>query len=217
MVYKKGSKGEIVKKIQKVLNLYPDGIFGILTEEAVKEFQKTHGLTADGIVGAATLAKLGITAIQQSTGLKKSKRVITEIIVHCSATPAGCHYTVDDIRRWHKQQGWSDVGYHYIVYIDGTVVKGRDVDLVGAHCAKGGHNQHSIGVCYIGGVDNKPNVPAYRQPAKDTRTTKQKESLLKLLKDLKQLYPKAKIYGHRDFDSSKACPSFDAKKEYATI
>lgn len=213
MTYRKGSRGEVVKQIQKVLHLYPDGIFGIVTEEAVKTFQEKNGLKADGIVGPATLAKLGIAAIQ--TTWKKSKRNITELIVHCSATPDGCNYTVDDIRRWHKAQGWSDIGYHYVIYRNGEIVLGRDVDLIGAHCV--GHNSKSIGICYIGGVDCKPDVPAYRQPAKDTRTPEQKKALRKLLRELKALYPQAKIYGHHNFDSGKACPSFNAKREYRDI
>ena len=58
MTYKIGSRGEIVKQIQKALHLYEDGIYGINTEEAVKKFQASHGLKPDGIVGPATLAKL---------------------------------------------------------------------------------------------------------------------------------------------------------------
>ena len=212
VLYRKGSpKSEVVKQIQKALNLYPDGIFGILTEEAVKEFQALHGLKVDGIVGPATLAKL------IPFRLKKSKRIITELIVHCSATPEGRDYSVEDIRRDHIKQGWSDIGYHYVIYRDGKVNNGRDVDLIGAHCAKGGHNTHSIGICYIGGVENKPNVPYYLQKAKDTRTNEQKAALLSLLMDLKKLYPKATIYGHHDFDKGKECPSFDAKTEYKRL
>lgn len=212
-LFKKGSKGEVVKQIQKALHLYPDGIFGVLTEEAVKEFQAKNKLTVDGIVGPATLAKLGI----QFFTLKKSKRRIDEIIIHCSATPEGRDLTVEQIRKDHIKQGWSDIGYHYVIYRDGTIMNGRDVDIVGAHCAKGGHNQYSIGVCYIGGVENKPGVPYNKLKAKDTRTELQKMSLLSLLLDLKKLYPKAKIYGHHDFESGKDCPSFDAKNEYKRL
>lgn len=203
-IYKKGSRGEVVKQIQKALNLLPDGIYGVLTEERVKEFQREHGLKADGVVGPATLAKL-IPA-----RWKRSKRKITEIIVHCSATSEGKDYTVLDIRRWHKQQGWSDIGYHYVIYRNGHIEPGRDVDLIGAHCE--GHNAHSIGVCYVGGVAHDGKTP------KDTRTLAQKAALISVLTELKQMYPGAKIYGHRDFDKKgKACPSFDAKTEYSKL
>lgn len=210
-LYKLGSIGEMVKQIQEALNLYPDGVFGISTEQAVKEFQNINGLKADGIVGPATLAKL------IPLRFKKSKRVITEIIIHCSATPEGKDYTVEDLRNWHKQQGWSDIGYHYVIYRNGAIMLGRDVDIVGAHCSKGGHNLHSIGICYIGGLEYKENTYTHLLKAKDTRTDAQKAALLSLLYDLKKLYPGAKIYGHHDFDPSKACPSFDAKKEYKTL
>lgn len=211
-LYKRGCpKSEMVKQIQKALHLYPDGIFGILTEEAVRHFQKEHNIKADGIVGPKTLLLL----IPER--LKKSRRYISEIIVHCSATPEGKDYTVDDIRKWHRQQGWSDIGYHYVIYRDGTLAFGRDVDLVGAHCSKNGHNQNSIGVCYIGGIENKSGVPTALQKAKDTRTNEQKEALLSLLMSLRRMYPQAQIWGHRDFDSGKDCPSFNARKEYRDL
>jgi N-acetylmuramoyl-L-alanine amidase len=202
ITYKIGSRGEVVKQIQKALHLLPDGIFGTLTRDAVTQFQVKNRLKADGIVGSATLSKL-IPA-----RFKRSKRRITEIIVHCSATPEGKDYTVFDIRRWHKQQGWSDIGYHYVVYRNGHIEAGRDVDIIGAHCE--GHNAHSIGVCYIGGVARDGKTP------KDTRTLAQKASLISVLTELRQMYPQAKIYGHRDF-AHKDCPSFDAKLEYKNI
>jgi N-acetylmuramoyl-L-alanine amidase len=206
-LYKRGSRGEAVKQIQKALagaglKVITDGVYGTITEEAVREFQSKNGLKPDGIVGPATLAKL-IPA-----RLKRSKRTIKEIIVHCSATPEGKDYTVLDIRRWHKQQGWSDIGYHYVIYRNGHVEPGRNVDIAGAHCE--GHNMHSIGVCYIGGMTRDGKKP------KDTRTLSQKAALLSLLLDLKKLYPQAKIYGHCDF-SNKACPCFDAKDEYRRL
>lgn len=135
-------------------------------------------------------------------------RTINEIIVHCSATPEGRHHTVQDIRRWHLERGFKDIGYHYVVYLDGSIHAGRSTKLTGAHCT--GHNRNSIGVCYIGGMS------ADMKHAKDTRTDAQKRALVSLLKELKRRYPNARIYGHRDF-AQKACPSFDARKEYATL
>lgn len=206
MTYKYGSRGEVVKQIQTALHLYPDGIFGRQTEEAVKEFQRKNRLTVDGIVGPATLLKL------IPFRLKKSSRPINKIIVHCSATPEGKDFTVDDIRSWHKQKGWSDIGYHYVVYRDGSVHVGRDVNRQGAHCADNNGNIGSIGVCYIGGCARDGKT------VKDTRTDAQKTALLNLLIDLKKLYPHAVILGHRDLDKhGKLCPSFDAKKEYSRL
>lgn len=134
-------------------------------------------------------------------------RDIKEIIVHCSATPEGRNYTVEEIDHWHKNRGWSGIGYHYVIYLDGSIHKGRDIEKVGAHCTN--HNKNSIGVCYIGGCDKDMNP-------KDTRTQEQKDALIEILTRLKKRYPDAKIYGHRDF-ANKACPSFDATTEYAEI
>lgn len=201
----KGSKGEQVVRLQKALHLIQDGIFGTLTEEAVKAFQKSHGLKPDGIVGDKTWALL----VPMEGVLKLSTRRIDRIIVHCTATPEGRAETVDSIRKMHKAQGWSDIGYHYLIYLDGSVHVGRNVNIIGAHCF--GYNANSIGVCYVGGCDKKMKT-------KDTRTEAQKKSLLELLKDLRRLYPKARIYSHRDLDNKgKACPSFDATSEYKNI
>ena len=199
MVLKLGSRGNEVKLLQEKLNLKVDGIFGPLTEEAVKDFQRSNGLEVDGIVGANTLSKLNLSV---------NKRNIKEIIVHCSATPEGKDFTVADIKRWHLARGFSDIGYHYVIYRDGSIHTGRDESIIGAHCT--GHNTNSIGVCYIGGCVSNGKTP------KDTRTPQQKQSLVKLLKELKTKYPQASIHGHRDF-SSKACPSFDATKEYSSL
>ena len=218
-LYQRGSRGEIVKQIQKALCGAGyhvgviDGIFGQMTEDAVLMFQKANGLTADGIVGPATLAKL------IPNRFKKSRRNITKIIIHCSATPEGEDLTVEQIRKDHKAQGWSDIGYHYVIYRDGSIHEGRDVNLQGAHCGDNGGNIGSIGICYIGGKERRiPGVAYKNLKDKDTRTDAQKVALLNLLLTLRKLYPQAKIYGHRDFDMhGKTCPCFDAKKEYSNI
>ena len=135
-------------------------------------------------------------------------RKINLIIVHCSATPEGKDFTVDDITRWHKARGFKTIGYHFVIYRDGTIHGGRQVSEEGAHCV--GHNANSIGVCYIGGLAADGKTP------KDTRTDAQKLSLHNLLSQLKKSYPGVAIRGHRDF-AAKACPSFDATKEYYNL
>ncbi len=203
-ILKRGSRGDDVVRLQNFLKIYPDGIYGRLTEEAVRELQTKYGLVADGIVGAHTW-----DIINGNQSLKKSKRTINEIIVHCTASREGQPLSVDAIRRMHKlERGWSDVGYHYIIYLDGSVHEGRNVNISGAHCLH--HNTHSIGVVYVGGVMKDGKTP------KDTRTPEQKAALVKLLKQLKAIYPKATIHGHCEY-ANKACPCFDAKKEYASL
>ena len=135
-------------------------------------------------------------------------RKINEIIVHCAATPEGKNFKAADIDRWHRERKMKCIGYHYVVDLDGTVEPGRPESEIGAHCL--GHNQYSIGVCYVGGLAADGKTP------KNTRTAAQKEALLALLKKLRAKYPNASIHGHRDF-AAKACPSFDATTEYKNI
>lgn len=135
-------------------------------------------------------------------------RGINEIIVHCAATREGRDFTVEDITRWHKARGFATIGYHYVIYRDGSIHEGRPLEQIGAHCV--GHNKHSIGICYIGGCASDGKTP------KDTRTPEQKEALLALLRRLKARFPNATIHGHRDF-AAKACPSFDARSEFRSL
>lgn len=202
---KKGSRGSDVKALQLKLNLMPDGIFGPLTEEAVREFQRANRLTVDGIVGPATWDKLGLTTTTIN-------RKITEIIVHYTATPQGEDYTVDQVRQWHLARGFNDIGYHYLIGLDGKVSKGRDINIAGAHCT--GHNTCSIGIAYVGGCPAR-SVKNWANIGLDTRTTAQKSALRTLLKQLRQQFG-ASIHGHNEF-ASKPCPGFNAKEEYKDL
>lgn len=128
--------------------------------------------------------------------------------MHCTATPQTT--TVESIKQyWKTQLGWKMPGYHFIVKADGQVVNLLPIEQV-SNGVKG-FNSVTINVCYIGGIDNN------KKPT-DNRTPQQKQSLLKVLKELKQKFPKAIIQGHSQFPNvNKACPCFDAKKEYKNI
>ncbi len=135
------------------------------------------------------------------------KRKINKIIIHCSATPPSMDVGADTIDEWHKQRGWSGIGYHFFIKRDGQIEIGRTLEIHGAHTS--GHNKDAIGVCYAGGVDSN-------MCPEDNRTSEQIASFLLLLRFLKNTFPKAIIHGHRDF-STKACPSFDATSEYKNL
>ncbi|WP_104753260.1 N-acetylmuramoyl-L-alanine amidase [Helicobacter salomonis] len=130
-------------------------------------------------------------------------RHIDKIIIHCSATKAGKDFRAKDIDMWHKQRGFKCIGYHFVILLDGTIEIGRALQQIGAHCK--GHNKTSIGICYIGGLNS------HEKPA-NTLTPEQKMTLLNLCAELLQKYPFAKIYGHKDFNPAKACPSFEVKE-----
>lgn len=201
--------------MQGKLNLAQDGIFGPITEEAVRDFQKRKGLSVDGVVGSKTWAALGVVTAQK-------KRTITDIILHCTATPEDKAVTMASIKAGHLARGFKDIGYHYVIDLDGTIRKGRDESLIGAHCT--GYNAHSIGVSYIGGVKTDGKTP------KDTRTEAQKTAMARLVKELLAKYPGAKVKGHRDYSPDlngngtvepwewiKACPCFEVKTWLPTV
>lgn len=150
---------------------------------------------------------------------------IDSIIIHCSATKEGVNFKAKDIDRMHKQRGFNQIGYHYVIDLDGTIEPGRPLNKYGAHCNTKGfsgqsYNKHSIGICYIGGLDSNG------KPA-DTRTEAQKQALHNLVSEISQKYQIFEILGHRDTspDSDgdgevepaewiKSCPCFDVGAEF---
>ena len=136
-------------------------------------------------------------------------RKINKIIIHCTATPEDRPHDVADITRWHLARGFNTIGYHYLIHIDGRIEQGRPIEKQGAHCS--GQNRGSIGICYVGGMTKD------MKKAKDTRTPKQKDSLILLMIQLMYKYNKdMTIHGHNEF-ANKACPSFNVQEEYANL
>lgn len=132
-------------------------------------------------------------------------RTLDRIVLHCSATEEGHPFGAADIRRWHTSppRNWSDIGYHYVILLDGTVEYGRPVDQVGAHVK--GHNSTTVGVCYIGGLRNGEPV--------DTMTAEQEVAFLELVYSLRKSLGYMTVHGHNEY-SAKACPSFVVKEKY---
>lgn len=130
-------------------------------------------------------------------------RTINHLVVHCSATPQSMNIGAKEIRRWHKDKGWSDIGYHYVIRRSGKREKGRPDSKVGAHVK--GHNAGSLGICLVGGVDADN-----RERAEFNFTKKQIIALDILLRLLTRKHKDAIVLGHRDFpEVKKACPCFD--------
>lgn len=129
-------------------------------------------------------------------------RKINKIIVHCSANKPSKYIDAETIRKYHVNSlKWQDIGYHFVIKIDGTVENGRPIDQIGAHCH--GHNADSVGICLVGGLNEK-NKPA------NTFSQEQFASLKELIKNLRQKYGQIPVFGHRDF-TNKDCPCFEVR------
>ena len=191
-----------------------------------KMIQTRLGIPADGIPGTQTaraVAKaldLSPDAIDQRL-VKGTGNSIRRIFVHCTATREGQDFDAATIKRWHLQQGWSDIGYHYVIRLDGTVELGRPEHIPGSH-AKGFHTG-SVALVYVGGLD------AQGKP-KDTRTGEQKAAMAALVRQLAAAYPQAEVLGHRDISPDtdgdgvvephewlKACPCFDVRSWWQSV
>jgi hypothetical protein len=131
-------------------------------------------------------------------------RLLDTIILHCAATKPSMDVGVKEIKQWHLERGFSDIGYHWVIRRDGTLEKGRDESIAGAHCKN--HNARSIGICLVGGLskDNK---------SEDNFNKEQFDTLAELIKDIRNRYSKYTLHicGHNEY-SSKDCPVFSVHK-----
>lgn len=121
-------------------------------------------------------------------------RSIEYIVLHCSDSDIEAHDNVETIRSWHLERGWRDIGYHFVITKDGSVDRGRDINLPGAHAK--GFNSRSIGICLTG---------------RDWFSPEQFASLRELCDDLLEAYDldRSSIVLHRELNSGKTCPNFD--------
>ena len=136
-------------------------------------------------------------------------RNIDTIIIHCTATKAGEDWDIDDVRRWHVAgNGWSDVGYHALIRLDGTIEYGRPIARQGAGVK--GHNKNSLHVVYVGGLnaDGKPQ---------DTMTAAQVRSLYAYVHGVVTVLGAMELIGHNDLTDEKACPSFKVLQKFPSL
>ena len=142
--------------------------------------------------------------------IKHGEITVDTIFIHCSATrpdwmaDKALSSKVAEIARWHKQKGWTAVGYHWLIDRDGSVSRGRPEKNVGAHVQ--GHNMGSLGICLIGGFGSSEN-----DPFEKNYTPEQEASLRQLIEDIKARTPIKKIRGHNEV-AAKACPGFNVKR-----
>lgn len=134
----------------------------------------------------------------------KLRKHTNKIIIHFTETAEFQNFDINKVREWHIQRGFSDIGYHFLIKLDGTVQIGRQIDLIGAHCH--GENYDSVGICYVGGKCHDGTLG-------DTRTLEQIKSIETVIAFVRSVYGYIPCFGHNDF-SKKVCPGYNVKNEH---
>mgnify|MGYP003656410791 CR=1 FL=1 len=129
----------------------------------------------------------------------KERKETINIVIHCADTPPEMDIGAKEITDWHKERGFRDIGYHYVIRLDGTIESGRDVGVIGAHVK--GHNDDSLGICVVGRGDLTPEQDA---------------NLYELIRLIKRTHTDAEVIGHTDLDNKKTCPNFDVVEWWRT-
>ena len=128
-------------------------------------------------------------------------RKIDSIVFHMSETPPSMNIGVEEIRKWHLERDFDDIGYHFVIRKSGKIERGRPIHKAGAHCR--GKNRDSIGVCYVGGWEGN-----------DDRTYAQSDAMHKLVEQLTAIFGSLDMFGHYEFNKDKTCPNFNPKQEF---
>lgn len=203
-----------IKAFQRAHGLVEDGIIGPQTRKVLRELatlpaasaRKEPDKSAINSTYARDVPPMAAKVWAGEIEIATTARPISEVILHCTATPAGKWFDRSDVNAWHKQRGWSMIGYHFLILLDGKIEVGRPIGMVGSHVR--GHNVGTIGVAYVGGLS------ADGKTAKDTRTPAQMAAAQWLIRALKEKFKiRRRARGHNEYDKGKACPSFDVARD----
>ena len=134
-------------------------------------------------------------------------RKIAKKILHCADTRVNQNFSINDVREWHIQRGFSDVGYHFYIRLNGDIETGRTVETIGAHCK--GENEDSIGICFEGGKNEDGSL--WKNPL-DAQII----AFFVLNESLDQEYGITPVFGHYQF-SKKTCPNFNVTELMAAF
>jgi len=124
-------------------------------------------------------------------------RAVRRHIIHCSDSPDDRDVDAAEIKRWHLERGWADIGYHFVIRRNGDIEGGRPLAQPGAHCE--GHNRDSIGTCLVG---------RHGFAEGQIRALKYLHMVLGLQ------FPGLTVHGHRDFNPRKTCPNFEVAEVF---
>lgn len=204
-----------------------DGKGGPATARALAALLRSYGINADVTATVSTLTASAPVAAPVAAPVPvvgtmiyqgSARYPVREIAVHCSATlpdwmaGASLAAKVAEIRRWHtlpkpQGRGWRDIGYHWIIDRDGTILPGRPETVIGAGIES--HNNGVIHCCLIGGHGS-----AETDDFSDHFTPDQDKALRAKIADIRGRTAINKISGHNEY-APKACPGFHVPTWYA--
>jgi N-acetylmuramoyl-L-alanine amidase len=146
--------------------------------------------------------------------MEHCKRPITEVVVHWAGTYLNQDLGAEDIHQWHKQKGWSGIGYHYIMRRDGRLQRGRPIGKTGAHAGDNGHNKYSIGISFIAGYNCPTGTKnSNKFISADSITPEQMKTFEMFMSSFYHVWPGGQAYGHVDTDNKgKIDPGFDVQE-----
>lgn len=139
-------------------------------------------------------------------------RDVSEVIVHWSETYTNSNLSAAQLT---ELTGAGDNAYHFIIRRDGSVERGVNLNSKGNHCDTLGHNDYSLGVCFIGGLNvSTGSERLYEISSSRSITISQYNSFYHIMRTFFQQFPGGQALGHMDIDPNQEDPGFDVR-DYA--
>ena len=139
-------------------------------------------------------------------------RAVTEVVVHWTDTYSNKNIGSEEINKTHIELGLPSIGYHYVIRRDGSLQRGRPVNEQGEHSVVNGHDQYSVGIVFVGGI-NVPSGTAFsgNYRSVSSLTLSQMNTFKEFCQAFYNRYPGAQILGHNDIDVLEEDPGFDVR------
>ena len=142
--------------------------------------------------------------------LRNIDREVTEVVVHWSETHTNKNIGSEEINKIHLELGLEGIGYHYVIRRDGSLQRGRPVNIKGQHAPVNNHDERSIGIVFVGGINvptGTPNSENFLSAQSLTRS--QINTFDHFCRAFYAVFPGAQIVGHSEIDEDEIDPGFE--------